>query len=152
MRRIMMGLTAAALIIPAPANAAVKPKTGTWKGQHSLREYVHLKVAKKGARRVVTLYKYEDTSPHPHGGSCIVTAVGGWLGESGRALKVDRSGRFRGSFGSFMSGGPFGRRSVVVDSGRFSSSGKGKVTITANLDGPGIGGGCPKTTTFTIRR
>ncbi len=151
MRATLVGVLAAALVLSAPANAA-KPRTGDWKAELASGEFVQLSVAKKGAKRVVRLEKFQDRAI---ASGCTVVAVGGFLGERGRALKVDRSGRFRGSFGSFIS--PLGRRSVVVNSGRFSSPTKGKVRITSNLDGTGQGSfgqgpGCPKTTTFTIRR
>lgn len=41
------GTEAAALMLPARANAAVKPKTGTWNGDLSATEHVRLEVAKK---------------------------------------------------------------------------------------------------------
>ncbi len=147
MRTVLLGLAGAALLLAAPANAAVTPRTGKWEAKVSATEYVQLKVAKRGRARVVRLEKYQDRTPTS---GCAVIPVGGFLGEPGRALKVGRTGRFRGSFGSFIS--PLGRRSVVVNAGRFSSSRKGRVTITANVDGSGQGSGCPKTSTFTIRR
>lgn len=150
MRIVLLG-AAAALLVAAPASAAV-PKTGNWKAELTTGEFVHMKVSKKGAKRVVRLEKYQDRSLSS---GCAVVAVGGFLGESGRALKVGRTGRFRGSFGSFIS--PLGRRSVTVNSGRFTKATKGSVTITSHVDGspsldPVQGRGCPKTTTFTIRR
>ena len=146
MRATLLGAVAATLLLAAAADAAL-PKTGNWKGALSTGEFVHLKVSKKGTKRFVRLKKYQDRSATS---GCAVVAVGGFLGETGSALRVRRGGRFRGSFGSFIS--PLGRRSVVVDSGRFSSSRKGRVRITASDDGAGQGSGCQKTTSFTIRK
>ncbi|MDQ4124213.1 MAG: hypothetical protein M3134_01250 [Actinomycetota bacterium] len=146
MKKLVLGgvLAAAIAAAPASADAAIKPKPGTWTGKLDDTTYVELSVVKRGTRRLVRLSRYQDSIEN----GCVVSPVGEFLGTSGRALRVKSTGAFSGSFGSFSS--TFGARTTEA-TGKFTSARRGRITVTASAS-DGDTTGCPKTTSFNLRR